>query len=869
MHRDGPASPLFRPVSFEGNFTFEELARDQHASAELAQAIPFAHSGSCVAWGIPFEVGRPVFLRDQPLTVEISPTTARWFVFLHASGVRPLSPDQNGLISPMRGIGQLGEHAADYILIYDDGSEQRAEIRRRNQIGSLVFRWAEHCTQAVAARKPRPLALSTADQPRPISDAALYRPIEWGRRQTQALFEEGPWMNFVWALENANPKKAVAAIRFEPVSGIVIVSGVSAGDACSMPLRWEKRKKVLLRMPPEVSFDPTLDEHGLFSQVQLDLGQVITATPRLIYPTQHWEKTRQNLQPEASPTDIVVEYSAHADACFHLFGDRTISVTDLDNDMRQGEPVLQSIQPANQCVMLRVVEQGTNKPAPVKLHVHGSSGEYLAPLGRNRNPSRRWFENYGPEYWHGQHLSTYISGQTPIELPLGDVYLEITKGFEVKPIRRKLTITRETELITVELEKVLHWREEGWVTADTHVHFLAPATAMLEGAAEGVNVINLLASQWGELMTNIGDFDGRTTLGSKAAGGDGEFLVRVGTENRQRVLGHISLLGYSGNMIVPLAAGGPDESAIGDALSALTTEWAQQCKKQGGLVVLPHFPDPRMESAATIVLEEADAVEMTSFTELYRGIDPYSLSDWYRYLNNGYHIPAVAGTDKMSAECAVGMIRTYAKIPDYREFSYETWMDAVRSGHTFVTYGPLMDLNVEGKPMGSRIAIGSSGGAVNISWNVSSVIMPMTTIDLVVNGEVRESRTLKPWQDAGSWSVRVQKSSWMAVLVRAKYDDKPEMIAAHSSAVMIDVEGSQLFAAADALTILEQIEGSLAFVDTIGIRAETKRYKEMRLVLQSAYQRLHNKMHEMGYDHPHHIGSHHPEHEQMYPIDKT
>lgn len=61
-----------------------------------------------------------------------------------------------------------------------------------------------------------------------------------------------------------------------------------------------------------------------------------------------------------------------------------------------------------------------------------------------------------------------------IELPLGDVYLEITKGFEVKPIRRKFHITRETKLITIEVEKLLHWREQGWVTADTHVHFLAP-----------------------------------------------------------------------------------------------------------------------------------------------------------------------------------------------------------------------------------------------------------------------------------------------------------------------------------------------------------------------------------------------------------
>ncbi|MER9560415.1 CehA/McbA family metallohydrolase, partial [Mesorhizobium sp. M0323] len=234
---------------------------------------------------------------------------------------------------------------------------------------------------------------------------------------------------------------------------------------------------------------------------------------------------------------------------------------------------------------------------------------------------------------------------------------------------------------------------------------------------------------------------------------------------------------------------------------------------------------------------------------------------WYRYLNNGYLIPAVAGTDKMSGRFAVGTIRTYARIHSDHEFSYETWMDAVRAGHTFVTYGPLMDFNVDGKSMGGRIGLSSSGGTVNVSWNVASVIVPMTRIDLIVNGEVRESRTLKPWQDVGSWSVRVQKSSWIALLVRAKYDDKPEMIAAHSSAVMIDVEGSQLFAAADALTILDQIEGSMAYIETIGTRAEAKRYKEMRLVLQSAHRRLHNQMHQMGFDHTHTVGAHHSEHD--------
>jgi hypothetical protein len=101
-----------------------------------------------------------------------------------------------------------------------------------------------------------------------------------------------------------------------------------------------------------------------------------------------------------------------------------------------------------------------------------------------------------------------------VDLPLGEVFVEASRGYEVLPLRQALRVTPETESITLELDRALDWRGQGWVTADTHVHFLSPQTALLEGAAEGVNVVNLLASQWGELFTNVGDFDGRSTLGA-------------------------------------------------------------------------------------------------------------------------------------------------------------------------------------------------------------------------------------------------------------------------------------------------------------------------------------------------------------------
>jgi hypothetical protein len=101
------------------------------------------------------------------------------------------------------------------------------------------------------------------------------------------------------------------------------------------------------------------------------------------------------------------------------------------------------------------------------------------------------------------------------------------------------------------------------------------------------------------------------------------------------------------------------------------------------------------------------------------------------------------------------------------------------------------------------------------------------------------------------WRVKVDRSCWLALLVRGHYADKPEIVAAHSSPVMVTVDGSPLLAAADAITILDQIEGALVYLDTVGTRAEDAAYKRMRLVLVAAHRSLHNRLHQAGAYHEH------------------
>jgi hypothetical protein len=856
--KDGPHSPYFTVIPLKGNFDLASLAEFSAGAfpgvpgmtSEMTAALKHALVGYCVCWGIPFEISDVVVLSESPVSVEITPLKARWLVFLHTSDIRNLQPGSGGIISPMRGNGMLAEHAANYIVRYEDGAHLQTAIRRRHQLGAFQRGWGENCFEAVAHHKPFPLR-AAQEQLAP----------EWGFTQTRSLAgDDGAWVNWLWAWENPFPEKAIAGFRFEPVAGLVVLSAVTAGNIASLPLRWQARRKARLVLPEGETFQQDLDTDGLLKQVQIDLGQVISARPRLAYPNDIWPDTYNNQVPEISSDEILVEYTSHPQACFHLSWSSESRVIPVAEVERAGlVAALQPVASAQQQVVLRVLENGSQKPVPVKLHIHGEAGEYLAPVDRHRIINPAFFEDYSVDFAHVEswsklsaaHACTYIPGEARIKLPIGKVFIEVSKGFEVRPVRKVVEVTAETKEIVIEIENVLPWREKGWVTADTHVHFLSPVSAMLEGSAEGVNVINLLASQWGELMTNVGDFDGQNTWGSKEAGGDGEYLVRVGTENRQHVLGHISLLGYRGPLIVPMTTGGPDESALGDPIEVLLTEWARQCHKQGGLVVLPHFPNPRLEGAASIISGEVDAIEMTSWEDLYGGINPYSLSDWYRYLNCGYQLPTVGGTDKMAAVTAVGTVRTYAHLDPRHEFTYKTWKETIRTGETFVTYGPLLEFLVDGHPMGSRIDLPAKGGTLNVTWQAASVTVPMSRVELVVNGETRESQAVGQFAASGSWSIRVEKSCWLALLVRGHYADKPEVITAHSSSVMVMVEGSQLLAAADAVTILDQIEGALVYLDTVGTRAEDQAYKRMRLVLESAQRSLHNRMHQQGHYHEH------------------
>ena len=110
------------------------------------------------------------------------------------------------------------------------------------------------------------------------------------------------------------------------------------------------------------------------------------------------------------------------------------------------------------------------------------------------------------------------------------------------------------------------------------------------------------------------------------------------------------------------------EARLGDPLTGLIADWADAAREQGGLALAVHFPLPYAEVAADIVSGKIDAVEMQALTP---DIDGPSIREWYRFLNCGYRLPIVGGTDKMSAEIPLGAIRTYARLAPGAPISFD------------------------------------------------------------------------------------------------------------------------------------------------------------------------------------------------------
>jgi hypothetical protein len=484
---------------------------------------------------------------------------------------------------------------------------------------------------------------------------------------------------------------------------------------------------------------------------------------------------------------------------------------DIERDGRAdaGQVSLELVERGRNWAHVSVVDDATGRPVPCRVHFRSAEGIPYQPHGHHSHVTQNlgsWHYDVGGDVRLSQRSYAYIDGTCQGWLPRGDVVVDVARGFEYEPLRQTVRIEPGQRDLTLRIRRIADMASEGWWSGDSHVHFLSTPGAQLEQRGEDLRVVNVLQTQWGALFTNTEDFSGQPSVVD-----GGGYITYIGQENRQHMLGHMVLWGLK-EPVMPWCSDGPDEAELGGALDATLSDWADRTHAQGGTVVAAHFPHPNGEPAVLVATGRADAVEMLAHSD-------DAMLEYYRYLNSGYRLPLVGGTDKMSSAVPVGLYRTYARLDE--EFSYEAWCRAVRSGRTFLSGGPLVTLSVDGREPGATVGL-SGPGTVSVHAAVRS-IFPLRSLEVVRNGEVVARAEANGGQQAQiSEELRIDGNSWIACRafgIEYHLDEWGRRVFAHTSPVYVACGGDWTMTDPEGLRYIRTlVEGAREYVRHTAVR---------------------------------------------------
>ena len=203
----------------------------------------------------------------------------------------------------------------------------------------------------------------------------------------------------------------------------------------------------------------------------------------------------------------------------------------------------------------------------------------------------------------------------------------------------------------------------------------------------------------------------------------------------------------------------------------------------------------------------------------------------------------------MSSGIAVGASRAYAHLGQ-DEFSFANWAKAVKRGNTFVSSGPLLLFQADGRVPGDEIRIGAGGGRIEVTVDLHSTI-PVHRMDIIWNGKPVVTRE----ENAGAATMRLRETinvsgpGWLAARCSSRFLSVSQRVAAHTSPIYVTVPGRELFSAPVASYMLTLIDGAETWVKNLATRPGGERFSRALKIYSEAREHLHRRMHQQGIAH--------------------
>ncbi|MCY3775924.1 MAG: CehA/McbA family metallohydrolase [Candidatus Aminicenantes bacterium] len=368
---------------------------------------------------------------------------------------------------------------------------------------------------------------------------------------------------------------------------------------------------------------------------------------------------------------------------------------------------------------------------PARVYVVGSDRLARGPAGTFLRST--WTE--GHQYFHTRGASTLV-------LPSGPARLLVVHGFEHAPVTMNVDLEPGSNQVEVIPQPGIDCSSRGWYSGDIHIHLnlvhktldqlVSTQDALLQAEAEDLDVSNLL------VCNSLGSitFDRNRFTGALHPLSTADRILYWNEEVRAALYGHFAALNLK-TFLEPNFTGFRNTDHAFDYPS--NTIQARKGREQGAGIfyVHPvHNPDANDlagSSAKAVPVDAAlglvDGLEILGYGHPAAGLRLY-----YRLLNCGFRLAAAAGTDAFNnirRHKVIGGDRVYVHTGD--DFNYDSWVQGLKAGRSFVTNSPLLFFEVDGRMPGAEIAL-DGPGRVPVQVEAHSHA-PMDRLELVFNGK--------------------------------------------------------------------------------------------------------------------------------------
>ncbi|QEG21549.1 CehA/McbA family metallohydrolase [Mariniblastus fucicola] len=467
------------------------------------------------------------------------------------------------------------------------------------------------------------------------------------------------------------------------------------------------------------------------------------------------------------------------------------------------------------------------------------------------------------------HRQVYRSDGESVWLPPGKYSFTVSRGPEYLPLEFKETIAdAKSHELSIRLERWTHLAKRNWFSGDHHIHAagcshydsptegVGPEAMMRHVRGEDLNIGNVLS--WGPCWyTQKQYFNGDVSKLSTP-----ENILRYDVEVSgfpSSHCGHLCLLKLAEDDY-------PDAENLEDwpSWTLPVLKWG---KEQGGIVgyshsgwgiatpdimpdgsrgfpearwggapddwrgkpseLLPDYAMPRFDgiganeyvvTAAHNVCDFISAVDTPAFWEL---------NIWYHTLNCGMTTRISGETDfPCIYDDKVGLGRVYVKFPDDTPLNYNTWVEGLRDGRSYVSDGlsHIVDFKINGLGVGEKVNDSSANSridlkepsTVKLSFDATAMLPQWTTeeteairerrldekpywhiercrigltrtvpVEIVVNGEVVKTEMLVADGKFNTFEteLKIEKSSWVAVRI---------LPSSHTNPIFVHVDGQPI-----------------------------------------------------------------------------